>query len=216
MLAYDVLLGEQYRADFGLLASECLIKAIESRQSSDPSMVHQALREGYILTPFFDEQLAIYEKQPESMKLFFPAMVQSLSVKHEIKRLEGVPFATELPQRPVVKTMVTPAPAGSLASQTVAKADDSYYEKKDLDSARKLYEHALEQPGSATDHSKAYYGLAHIALKQKDPETAEQLFRKTLESSPEPETQAWSCYYLGKLSAVANDKEKPPSGSSRR
>ena len=202
------LLGAQYRTDFGLLASECLIKAIESRQSADPSMITQSLREGYILTPFFDEQLAVYEKQPESMKLFFPKMLQALSVKHEIKRLDGVQFATEFPQRPVSKVDVPAAAPESLAGQTVAQADDTYYEKKDMDVARKLYEHALEQPGSATDHSKAYYGLAHIALKQKNPETAEQLFRKTLESSPEPETQAWSCYYLGKLSAIANENEE--------
>lgn len=200
----------QYRTDFGLLATECLIKAIESRQSTDPSMVTEAVREGYILTPFFSEQLALYEKQQQSMKLFFPEMVKALNVRHESKRLENVEFATELPQRPVSKIEVTaPPPASeSLAGKTVAQADDAYFEKKDLDGARKLYEHALELPGSATDHSKAYYGLAHIALRQKNPETAEQLFRKTLESSPEPETQAWSCYYLGRLSAIAKDNDQ--------
>ncbi len=202
------LLGEQYRTDFGLLATECLIKAIESRQSADPSAVSEALREGYILTPFFNEQLAIYEKQPASMKIFFPEMVKALSVRREIKRLDGVEFATVLPQRPTASSPVVAQAPGSIAAQTAAQADDAYYEKKDLEEARKLYERSLEQAGTATDHSKAYYGLAHIALKQKNPETAEQLFRKTLESAPEPETQAWSYYYLGKLSAISDQSDQ--------
>lgn len=200
------LLPDNYRSDFGLLATECLIKAIESRVSSNPSMVDQALREGYILTPFFNEQLAVYEKQPDSMKLFFPKMVQSLNVKHETRRLENIQFANELPNKPVIKVEAAAPPTPtSVAARTVAQADSIYYDKGDLESARKLYEHALEQPGSSTDHSKAFYGLAHVALKQKDPEKADQLFHKTLESAPDPETQAWTCYYLGRLSKVAED-----------
>ena len=195
------LLREQYRTDFGLLATECLIKAIESRMNSNPSMVDEAVREGYILTPFFNEQLALYEKQPQSMKLFFPAMVAALNVKHETKRLAHVTFATEFPQQTAVVTEQRPQITLSLAAQSVEQGDRSYYDKQDLDSARKLYERALEQPGTPTEHSKAFYGLAHIALRQKDPETADQYFRKTLESSPDSDTQAWTCYYLGMLSA---------------
>jgi tetratricopeptide (TPR) repeat protein len=203
------LLREPYRSNFDLLASECLIKAIESRLLSNPSMVNQALREGYILTPFFNEQLALYEKSPEAMKLFFPEMIAALSVRHEIKRLENVEFAKEAPKetsKPAV-AIVQVAPK-SEAAAAAAKADDLYYGKQDLDSARKLYTHALELPGTPADHSLAYYGLAHIALKQRDPEGADQLFRKTIESSPAPDTQAWSYYYLGRLAVAANEHDE--------
>ncbi len=200
------LLSGQYRLDFGLLATECLIKAVESRLNSNPSMIDQALREGYILTPFFNEQLALYEKQPDSMKLYFPVMVKTLSVKREIRRLENVKFATEPTQAPLKKVEVRPAGPSSLAARTVVEADGLYYDKQDLEAARKLYTKALEQPGTTAEHSRAFFGLAHIAMKQKDPETADQLFRKTLESSPDPETQAWSCYYLGRLSEISDNK----------
>lgn len=200
------LLTGQYRSDFGLLATECLIKAIESRLNTNPSMIDEALREGYILTPFFNEQLALYEKQPDSMKRYFPQMVKTLSVKREIRRLDGVKFATELPQAPLKKVEIRGPDPNSVAAKTVIEADGLYYDKQDLESARKLYAKALEQPGTVTDHARAFYGLAHVAMKQKDPETADQLFRKTLESSPDPETQAWSCYYLGRLSQVSEDK----------
>ena len=42
-------------------------------------------------------------------------------------------------------------------------------------------------------------GLARIAALQRNPELAEQLFRKTLELSPDPHTHAWSEVYLGRL-----------------
>lgn len=197
------LLPEYYRSDFGLLATECLIKAIESRLTSNPSMVDRALHEGYILAPFFNDQLAVYEKQPDSMKLFFPKMVAALNVKHEVHRLQNVRFDQTAEQPAVTKVETLVEPPKGVAAGTIAEADDLYYGKKDLESARMLYERALEQPGSNTDHARSFYGLARIALLQKDPEKADQLFRKTLQSSPDAETQAWTCYYLGRLSTLA-------------
>jgi tetratricopeptide (TPR) repeat protein len=171
-------------------------------------MIDKDVREGYILTPFFNEQLALYEKQPESMKLFFPEMVRALNVRHEIKRLAGVQFTKETAEPTPVKTAAPPPePPSSRAAQTAIEAD-AYYAKQDLSNARRLYQLALEQPGSSEDHSKAYFGLAHVALLQHDPETADQLFRKTLESSPDADRKAWSCYYLGKLSDAAQEHDE--------
>lgn len=202
------LLREPYRSQFDLLASECLIKAIESRMLKNPSLVNAALREGYILTPFFEEQLKVYEKQQDSMKLFFPVMIQALSVRREIKRLEDVQFAKEPLEPDKPKVAVAPAePVLSQSAKTVAEADD-YYKKRDLDNAAHLYQTALEQPGTPEDHAKAYFGIAHVALMQKDPEKADLMFRKTLESSPDADRRAWSCYYLGALSDAAEEREE--------
>ena len=46
----------RYSTD-ALLATESLIKAIESRLAKSPQLGHQALTEGFILTPFFAENL---------------------------------------------------------------------------------------------------------------------------------------------------------------
>jgi tetratricopeptide (TPR) repeat protein len=173
---------------------------------SNPSLIDQAVKQGYILTPFFNEQLALYEKSQDVMKLFFPQMIAALSVKHEIARLEGVEFAKQLPQSPASKSPA-PQPVISASAQTLAQADN-YYDRQDLQNARQLYERALQQPGGSIDHARAYYGLAHVALRQKRPEAADQYFRKTLDSSPEPDVRAWSCYYLGQLSALAEQPEE--------
>ena len=66
---------------------------------------------------------------------------------------------------------------------------------------------ALQQTEKKSMHAAAYYGLARIAALQKDPENAERLFQKTLESEPEAQVKAWALVYLGKLSLAAGDRE---------
>ena len=48
-------------------------------------------------------------------------------------------------------------------------------------------------------HAKAYYGLARIAILERDPENADRFFRKVLELDPDAATKAWALVYVGKL-----------------
>jgi len=74
-----------------------------------PALVDQALREGYILTPYFAEQLAEYEKQPEAMRLYFPKMVAGINRRRESQRLADVKFAAT-PEVRVVHGSAAPIP----------------------------------------------------------------------------------------------------------
>ena len=56
-------------------------------------------------------------------------------------------------------------------------------------------------------HGRAYFGLARIATLQKKPEEGFKLFETTLETSPEGSIQAWSHYYLGRLSQLASEPD---------
>jgi len=47
--------------------------------------------------------------------------------------------------------------------------------------------------------------LARIATLGNDPETATQLFQKTLELSTEPQVRAWTLVYLGRLTLASRD-----------
>ncbi len=57
-------------------------------------------------------------------------------------------------------------------------------------------------------HAKAYYGLARIAALERNPELSEQLFRKVLESGPDPDTKTWSLVYLGRLADSQGQREQ--------
>jgi tetratricopeptide (TPR) repeat protein len=91
------------------------------------------------------------------------------------------------------------------AAKTLAEADERY-SKRDLDRARQTYLQVLEAPGETVLHARAYYGLARIAALQKDPELAEKLFQKTLELSPDKDTESWAHLYLGRLADAAGDR----------
>src|SRR5207247_1833164 len=88
-------LPDTYKEDFLLLATESLIKAVEARLDKRPETVQQALLEGNILTPFFAEQLPVYEKQEQSMQLYYQDMVSSIELVKEDARLSQVQFNKE-------------------------------------------------------------------------------------------------------------------------
>jgi tetratricopeptide (TPR) repeat protein len=85
---------------------------------------------------------------------------------------------------------------------------EQFYTAADYEQARQLFVKSLEQTGGPTDHSRAYYGLARIALRENNPDLAERLFQKTMETSPDEPTRAWALVYLGRLSDLSGDHKK--------
>ncbi len=198
---------DSYKNDFLLLTTESLIKAIESRLDRKPSLVTDALKEGFILTPFFAEALVAYEKQPTAMRLYFPEMMETLDPAKERRRIEGVTFMAK-PKQTVTVTAAEPPPPPLSPSGKALILGEAAYAKKDYEGARGYYLKALDLPGVGPDHAKAYYGLARLRLIEKKPEEAEQLFQKTVASSPDPQTLAWAEVYLGRLWDSQGDREQ--------
>jgi tetratricopeptide (TPR) repeat protein len=201
-------LSDNYKGDFLLLTSESLIRAIEARLDRNPAMATEALREGLVMTAYFADALPVYEKQEQAMSLYYPDMIKAIELRKEEARLQTVEFAKELRVRQV-KTAAAPPPPPALtgAAKTLEDAEQ-LYTARNLDQARQKYLAVLEQTSEKPVHAAAYYGLARVAVLQKDPETAERLFLKVLESAPEPPVQAWALVYLGRLADAAADREQ--------
>ena len=203
-------LGDSFKQDFLLLATESLIKAVEARLDRKPGRVQDALREGYILAPYFAEQLPAYEKQEQAMLFYYTELVQAIDLVREDKRLASVEFNRQETVRAVRtvpgRPLGPPPPPLTGAAKTLEDAEQ-LYTARDLEKATRLYLDALQQTEKKSMHAAAYYGLARIAALQKDPENAERLFQKTLESEPEAQVKAWALVYLGKLSLAAGDRE---------
>jgi tetratricopeptide (TPR) repeat protein len=206
-------LADAFKDDFLLLTTESLIKAVEARLDHKPEGIQKALREGYILAPYFAEHLPAYEKQEQAMAFYYSDLVGAIDVVKEDKRLSLVEFNREETVRTVKSA---PDPAGTPqpspppltgAAKTLEQAEQTYT-ARDLDTAKKLYLEVLKQTDSQPMHAAVYYGLARVAVLQQDPETAEKLFQKTLESEPEPQVKAWALVYLGRLSIAARDREQ--------
>jgi tetratricopeptide (TPR) repeat protein len=116
-----------------------------------------------------------------------------------------VEFAASTRVRKAKTVPVAPPPEPVGAYKTVEEAE-TLYEKRELDKARAAYSRVLQETDEKPLHAKSYYGLARIAILQKDPELAERLFQKALESSPEPYVKAWVLVYLGKLAYASGDR----------
>ena len=202
-------LDESFKDDFLLLAGESLIKAVESRLDHNPQEAQQALHQGFILTPYFAEQLPLYEKQEQAMLLYYHDMVAGIELVKEDARLSKVTFDRDAITR-TVKTAAPPEPAAAPLTGAAKTLDDAekFYSAKELDKAKALYLATLQQTDQKPIHASAYYGLARIATLQNDPETAERMFQKTLELEPEPQTKAWTLVYLGQLELAAGEREQ--------
>jgi tetratricopeptide (TPR) repeat protein len=204
-------LDEAYKNDFMLLATECVIKAVESRLAhgaqNRQALVNQAVSQGFVLTAALADGLAVYEKQPESLRFYFPDLIGQINIDREDIRLQKVEFAKEATVHKAKPAPVPAAPVVSGPAKVLAEAED-LYGKRDLPRARDTYRKVLELPAENPVHARAYYGLARIAALDRDPELAEKLFQKTLDMSPDEETKSWAHLYLGRLSDAAGEREE--------
>jgi tetratricopeptide (TPR) repeat protein len=201
------ILSNIYKSDFNALSVECFIKAVEARIARKPAMVTQALREGYVLTPAFADALATYEKQEQAMRLYFPELVASIDLKREEKRLDSIDFLTERPVKKFTTTSLQAEPVLTGAEKTLDDAEKAYIARQ-LPRAKDLYLRVLKETEDQPMHAKAYYGLARVAVLERDPETGDRLFRKVLELSPDASTKSWSLLYLGRLADSQGDRQE--------
>jgi tetratricopeptide (TPR) repeat protein len=206
-----VELDQSYKSDFLLLATESLIRGIESRMDRRPAAVQESLQEGFILTPFFAEALPAYEKQETAMRLYFPDMMNRLDINKEVKRLDSVDLTVRRSKPAAAsstqETASSTEPVRDAAESTIDTAEQ-LYASRNLDKAGETFRSVLQQTDNKPLHARAYYGLARIAALQRNPELAEQLFRKTLELSPDPHTLAWTEVYLGRLAHASATPEQ--------
>ena len=200
-------LEDHYKTEFVDLATESLIKAIESRLDRKPAEAEQAMKEGFVLAPALAEQLAIYESQEAALRLYFPNLFAGLDFKREEQRLANIEFVSSRTSRTVRPAQTVKPPELTGAAKTLADGDQAYTDR-DLDRAKLTYLHVLEQTTEQSWHAKAYYGLARVAVLQKDPETGDRLFRKVLELEPDAETKSWSLLYLARLADSQGDRDQ--------
>jgi tetratricopeptide (TPR) repeat protein len=196
-------LPDDYKTDIELLASQSMVKAVEARMDKDSTAVDRATHQGYILTPYFAEQLPVFEKQEQGMHYYAEVMIDAINLKAENARLSSVKFDAAPLQR-VAKQVVVPGPELSAAAKTLEKAE-SLYSARSLEDAKTLFARALEQNGDPAEHAQAWYGLARVSILEKQAPAAIQLFQKALESSPDDFTRAWVNVNLAQIASAQHD-----------
>ena len=194
-----------YKDDFSLLVTKCLTKAIDSRLMRDPAkrqeFVDEAMRQGFILTAAFAEHLPAYEKQQESLLLYYPDLVSAIDVRKEEKRLKNVQFA----QSATPRMVAAPSKMELNPAEQSLEAAEGVYEQGQYQEASKLYKKVLEQTEEKALQGRAYYGLARIAAHENRKDEAVDLFQRTVDANPDPAITAWAHVYLGRLALAKGD-----------
>ena len=159
--------------------------------------VDLSMREGWVLTDYFYQQMLVLERGPESLKENMGQMVYGMDVgrvKQQAERIQFLPQGSgEFVRR------VAPTPTGlALAEKKMLEGD--------LAGADELAEAALKDPKQ--DHTEALYLQARVALLEGDPETSSAEFHEVLKASNNPRTTSWAHVYLGRLYDIRTPPER--------
>jgi tetratricopeptide (TPR) repeat protein len=197
-------LGQDFKDDFSLLLTECLIRAVELRLDKPaPADAQKRVKEftesGLILTPYFFDKLAEYENQESSISVFYQDMVQGIDVDKEQEHLAKVNFA---PRPEVPKN--TAQPASTELGRLLDQGENDVYQGHYAE-AKTVFQSVLQKFDPKNE--RALFGLAVVASNTRKPDTAEEYFRRVLESASDMRLVTWSHIYLGRIQDLKGDRK---------
>jgi tetratricopeptide (TPR) repeat protein len=195
-------LAADFKEDFALLLTECLIRASELRMDRRPKSeaektASDLTASGLILVPYFYSALEDYELQEASMRVVYKQMVLAIDPRSELKRLASVKFAPPAAQ-------AEPTTAVSEEARLLDQGDNSIY-RGQYREARAAFQTVLEKFDPRNE--RALFGLAVTASNTRKPDLAEEYFQKTLEAAHDLRRVTWSHIYLGRLYDLKGNRE---------
>ncbi|MGO9128038.1 MAG: hypothetical protein ACLP6G_24520 [Terriglobales bacterium] len=188
-------MDEGFKDDVSLLVTECLIRAIEVRtggpapEAQRRAAVEQSVKQGYVLTQYFYDALAKFEKSPVGLRNDYVEMISGIDLGKEQKRAALTKFSTEAD--PELLRVSRPVETRLLVSA------EQRLSAGDSDGARKLAQQALDT--KREDPGRALFILAQVATMNRDLQGARSYFEQALGVAREPKVVAWSHIYLGRI-----------------
>jgi hypothetical protein len=190
-------MDESFKQDVSLLVTECLIRAIEVRTSGSGKLpeeqrraaVEQSVKQGYVLTQYFYDALAKFEKSPVGLRNAYIEMIADIDLGKEQKFIALTKFSTDAD--PELLRVSRPAATRLLvtAEQRLSAGDS--------DGARTLAQQALDT--KSEDPGRALFILAQVATRNRDLQGARNYFEQALSVARDPVVVAWSNIYLGRI-----------------
>jgi hypothetical protein len=190
-------MDESFKQDVSLLVTECLIRAIEVRTSGPAKMpeaqrlaeVDQSVKQGYVLTQYFYDTLAKFEKSPIGLRNAYVEMISDIDVSKEERFIAETKFSSEADPE-LLKAPRPAEPRLLVTAEQRLSAGDS-------DGAKKLAQQALDT--KSEDPGRAFFILAQVATMNRDLQGARNYFEQALGVAHEPKVVAWSHIFLGRI-----------------
>lgn len=192
-LLQDAPLDDSYREDVGRLVTESLIKAVEARLeggrkgpiAAKQAAVTLAARQGFLLTPYFYDQLTTFEADPVSVEQAYPDWLYGIDVAAIRKFAATVQFLPATDPDPL-----------RLSRQTSISLAERAWASGNLDAAADYAKQALARK---EDEGRAQFVLARVAIAHNRRDEAQQAFQRAAQTATDARIRAWSNIYLGRL-----------------
>ena len=193
-----------FKDDFPLLVTECLIRAAELRMDKRPAAeaeksLTEMTAEGLVLVRYFYEALADFERQEASLPVYYEQMILNINPVAEEKRLIPVQWTPR--PRPQQKNVTSPA---SELDRLLDQGDSQFFQGKYLE-AKASYHEVLERLDAKNE--RAMYGMAVVYANTRKPDLAEEYFRKVLDTARDLRLVTWSHIYLGRLDDLRGQRD---------
>jgi tetratricopeptide (TPR) repeat protein len=168
------------------------IEAIRSREVDD------AMQQGFVLTHYFYDQFADFEKGEVGFQDAFGPMLTNLNLTlgREEKRAREVTFVKQGSPDLVRATIRPPSDSLDAAEESLIAGD-----------AKGAQEIAEEAMKSGSDQARATFIVARASSLQGHMQDAIDNFQKTLQLGNDPRMLAWSHIYLARIFDIQEDRE---------
>ncbi len=194
-----------FKSDVALLVTECFIRGVEARtagfrkasEAQRERAVDDSVEQGYVLTRYFYESLAKFEKDPAGLRNAYAELVGNIDLRKEQKRASEVHFAQTAD--PELLHISRPGEVKLLASA------EQRLSAGDAEGAGKLAQQALDEKNE--DAGRALFILAQAAAMNRDMQGARNYFQRALDVAHEPKVVAWSHIYLGRIFDLQENRE---------
>jgi hypothetical protein len=200
-------LASAFKEDISLMVNESLIRAIEARtarpnaaESDRQAYVQRAVSEGFVLTRYFYDALAKFEKESTGMKDAYGDLLHGIELERERKRARQIEFAPE-----ATPEVVSAARAFSAAN--VLDAAEQKLAMGDTASAQTLANQVLQHNSGGDEPGRAVFILARVATLSGNMEEARSNFQQAVDSVHDPRLLAWSHIYLGRIFDIQEKRE---------
>jgi hypothetical protein len=208
-------LAPDLKDDFSSYFAECLVRAVELKlKRASPGERDAAMdrddADGYVLVRPIFLGLAKYESSEPSMALYFPDLVRGINLPAEVKRMEGIQFASadrgqnaddpaseEVTRRKVAQPTTVPNDADAIA--TLTDGERRIAEKNPRAAELSFRKVLARYP----DQIRAWYGLGLVALLDHDGPRAKEVFGRLTTgehaATQDPMVLTWSHVYLARI-----------------
>jgi tetratricopeptide (TPR) repeat protein len=157
--------------------------------------VDHDMRQGFVLTQYFYEQLISFEKDPASLSDVIGEMVYSMDVDDQVHRARRIDFDKAADVDVLMRSAPRELTGLDLAEVRLASGEVATASAM----ARSALTESPDAPNAIADGARAHFLLARAAIFTGHPEQAIDEFQKTLAASKNPRLISWSHIYLGRI-----------------